>query len=305
MRYLVLLLVLAVFLTSCATVPGAETTPTAVPPTETVTPNPTELPTQPATEEMTLPPETEPALSPEERALQTAKAYLNSRFSYLSGVGDEEILYADTALVEEIHTLRQTLIEEGVALEEGSFYFSGIEERDEMTVVYMWKSINGRQNGAGFYHEFVYRIDLVVDDDGNLVVACDTPASAHLIHEDGEAYMLQCVESYLQSRTDYLIKDGAAELFHVTDNLAKRVEEERQSMVDQGQVLVDAQYAFGDVFYEKTHAWVYVWKTLTYNLNGQETTEQTLHKLFVDTGFNGDFIIGSDAPAEESEAETP
>lgn len=295
MRYIVFLLVLTLLLSACTAVQGGETTaPTQNPTEHTTAPTQmTEPPTQPPTEEATQPTETEPTLTPEESAKEIAKEYLNSRFACLTGEGDEEILHADDALTEEIQTLRQTLIDDGIVLTEGNFFFSGMEQTPELTVVYMIKSLGGKHREEGFFREYIYRLELVEDGEGGWLVIADTPASADLLHEDGEAYMLQCLQEHLQSRKEYLTQDGTAEILHASEKRKEHIEEERQTMVEEGRVLVDVQYEFGEVFYERTHGWVKVWQTEVYLKDGQETTEKTECKFFITEAYHGDFVVAS------------
>lgn len=303
MRYITLLLALVLLLTACATGETDATDPSTEAPTTESTAAPTEPTMEPTspTQEPTEPPTTPPTLSPEEYAEQIAMEYLQSRLDYLTGSSDAQVLHAGEALMEEIRTLRQTLADDGITLKDGSFYFSGIEYEDSLTVLYMGKHISYSTDEGGFEDDHIYRLDMETGADGTLVVVGDAVTRPYYTQEEGEAYARQIVMEYLQSRFDYLSGDGQTEVANVSEAMMSSIEAERQTLADEGVTLIDAQYTIGDVYYEGTYSYVMVLRTVTYTVGAQETTDEIQYKLFVCDGMDGQYVVASDNPVSEEE----
>lgn len=309
MRYITLLLTLALLLSACATGETKGTEPS----TEALTTEFTVSPTVPVTEptsptEETVPPETtSTTISAEEYAQQIGREYLQSRLDYLTGNSDDRVLHTSEGLMEEIRTLRQTLDDDGIKLRDADFYFSGIVYEGALTVLYMGKHISYSTEEGNFGDNHIYRLDMETGADGALTVIGDAPTRPYFTEEEGEAYARQIAAEYLQSCFDYFSSGGQAEVAPVSEALMSALEDELLALTDEGFLLIDGDFTIGEAYYEGVYSYVLVRRTVTYSVGGQKSTDEIETRLFIADGVDGQYVVaGEDFYSElYGEEETP
>lgn len=112
-----------------------------------------------------------------------------------------------------------------------------------------------------------------------------------------ENHLREVVSAYYASRAEYLSSDGEGLITAAVDGIIQDELLHLQALRIKGIDFLTSEIAFGQIYNESTHAFVYVTETITCQTNGETITETVEHYLYVDAYQGG--IVGSDSYMEK------